>query len=132
MLLSTVPPLAGFPNASQEDLKIEKTAKDTQKGLEKSFQNVTPDTSDLPNPFDGVGAGSVADKVCISFACLSLQPSWDDSCVCGAALVKGSCFGFLSVMALALMMLLPGTKENLDSIHQMSYPVPLTRASPTL
>ncbi|CAL5220785.1 g2854 [Coccomyxa viridis] len=53
-----------FPNASQEDLKIEKTAKDTQKGLEKSFQNITPDTSDLPNPFEGVGtgAGSIADK----------------------------------------------------------------------
>ena len=60
---------AGFPNASQEDAKIEKTAKSAQKGLEKSAQNVTPDTSDLPNPFDG--AGGIADKVCPP-ACLSV------------------------------------------------------------
>ena len=53
--------LAGFPNASQEDAKIEKTAKSAQKGLEKAAQNVTPDTSDLSNPFDG--AGGIADKV---------------------------------------------------------------------
>ena len=52
---------AGFPNASQEDAKIEKTAKSAQKGLEKAAQNVTPDTSDLSNPFDG--AGGIADKV---------------------------------------------------------------------
>ena len=55
--------LVGFPNASQEDAKIEKTAKSAQKGLEKSAQNVTPDTSDLSNPFDG--AGGIADKVCM-------------------------------------------------------------------
>ena len=70
-------PVAGFPNASQEDAKIEKTAKDTQKGLEKSFQNVTPDTSDLPNPFDGAGAGSIADKVWIMLHVLSLQAVHD-------------------------------------------------------
>ena len=58
--------MAGFPNASQEDFKIEKTAKSAQKGLEKAAQNeapntVTGDTSELPNPFDG--AGGLADKV---------------------------------------------------------------------
>ena len=58
--------MAGFPNASQEDFKIEKTAKSAQKGLEKAAQNAAPntvtgDTSELPNPFDG--AGGIADKV---------------------------------------------------------------------
>ena len=65
------------PMPAREDAKIEKTAKDTQKGLEKSFQNVKPDTSDLPNPFDGAGAGSIADKVWIMLHVLSLQAVQD-------------------------------------------------------
>ena len=81
-LLTVCSHVAGFPNASQEDLKIEKTAKDTQKGLEKSFQNITPDTSDLPNPFEGVGtgAGSIADKVCINLACVSMSTYLEPFC----------------------------------------------------
>ena len=76
--------LAGFPNASQEDLKIEKTAKDTQKGLEKSFQNVLPDTSDLPNPFEGAGtgAGSIADKVCHNLALFLMSTFLGPLCNC--------------------------------------------------
>ncbi len=74
--------LAGFPNASQEDFKIEKTAKDTQKGLEKSFQNVTPDTSELPFGGAGAGAGSIADKVCISLACFSMSTFLEPLCTC--------------------------------------------------
>ena len=95
--------LAGFPNASQEDAKIEKTAKSAQKGLEKSAQNVTPDTSDLPNPFDG--AGGIADKVCL--------PAHLPACLPG--------FTFLNPLQLHLELAgLSAYSESFASVHAVA------------
>ena len=38
----------------------------------KGTKNVSLDLSDLPNPIDNAGAGSIADKVCINEPIVSL------------------------------------------------------------
>ena len=55
-------PLAGLPNPGQALDAVKGLAGDAKQG----GKNVASDLSDLPNPFDNAGAGSIADKVCTS------------------------------------------------------------------
>ncbi len=54
-------PLAGLPNPGQAVDAVKGLAGDAKQG----GKNVASDLSDLPNPFDSAGAGSIADKVCV-------------------------------------------------------------------
>ena len=100
-----------LPDPSAAADKASGAIKGLASGAGKGTKNVSLDLSDLPNPFDGAGtgAGSIADKVCVTFYVLSCRHPWYQSLSAGP--VQESCSGFHSLMGLAPMVLLPGTTK---------------------